>query len=224
MADEDDEPTAVKQTNRDFALKATARDLREILGSLDDEETPHSSPREHDLRAMLKQLQEDRLKNASSHKRVVTLKTGHDPEVDAVFARSREAHASRSRSSAPASPPPPSRSVSSWPTAVALLVFGGALVWVGMLLGRLPMRDAQGSNIVRLTWSVRPTNATVTIDGVEYATDGARDFECQGRVTVRAEEPRHGAEAHHLPCGVSAILQIDLTARHAEPSSKSNGP
>lgn len=208
--DDEDAPTKVRQTRKQFALGATVQDLRQVLDRLApvDEETTTSTPKMHDLGAMIKEVQEERLRELRSRHRNVTLRSV--PRVDGVedddagpetgpHARgSSNARLAGGGGGAP------------WPWMVAALGFGGVLVWLGTMIGRpLP---APPPDHVHLTWDVSAKDASVKIDGQAQPSRGSRKFPCTAVVELVVDRPGQPSESYNIPCGGELMVRLEQTS------------
>lgn len=208
--DDEDAPTKVQQTRKQFALGATVQDLRQVLDRLTPaEEETTSTPKMHDLGAMLKEVQEERLRELRSRYRKVTLRSGLKPPEEA----DPPVEVNGSPAALEARPRPPSQTGRSkgggspWPWVVAALGFGGVLVWLGTMINRpLP---APAPDHVHVTWEVSSKGAAVTIGGASQPSRGSGRFPCTGAVEVVVERSGRTPESHTIPCGGELVMRLE---------------
>ena len=204
----DEEPTAVRETLEDFAMKRTMTDLR-----LSEEETADraaiqrlkqslgpGTPKINDLDTLLRELRKQRVEQATDRGRKETLRSIDRPDTDDRPIRA----------SAPPSQPAPRRQ---WLPLVLAMLAGGALVALGTAVGGLRSHGAAStSEIVRLRVQVEPKSARLLVDGREVAAGEELALPCSGPLTVTIEAPGFATEHHHLACGTQAVIMARLQA------------
>jgi hypothetical protein len=231
--DDEDEPTKVQATREQFALRATAQDLREVMAKLDTGAVPENTPKVHDLGAMLRQIQGQRLEVKGRERQNTTL-TSMGDEVrhvrdQAAFLsiqagedragedragedRAGEDRAGEDRATSPAESDAPSsepraraRSAGrDWSGRLLALLIGAALVSTGVVLGR--WRNEAAS--VMLRWRVSVPDTTVVVDGETLAAEGGRRFSCLSGLEVGVRRADGAIDRHLFPCGADALLII----------------
>lgn len=208
----EEEPTAVRETAHDFAMKQTALDLSAAqeddprLARLLKSSVGPGTPKLNELGQLLKELRDQRLDEAPARQLKTTLRS-----IDGEQAR--EAVAKETMPSQPAQLPEPRR-----PTTSGVSQIFRAQIFLGMILGGLlvaggvvleGMIAAPGGETA-LQLSVEPADARITVGDLTLPATGRVSLPCNGPITVTIAAPGFVSERHHLGCGTEAVIHSHL--------------
>ncbi len=186
----DDEPTQVHRRAEPSPASITHEDLQLFVARVPRDEETESTPKVHDLAALLRSVQQERLRGVGRRSREDTLRSGpHDKEVLRISTRE---------------PLPPPVEPSKWRWVAATLALSALLLVSGAVAGRLTASPKD----VHVTWDVAAPDATVTIGGSPQPLRGRKDFACVGSVSVVVDVPNGKGESLLLPCGAEAVLRL----------------